>query len=171
MKDEVGIVYSDNAPELIATMKKLGIRRNTSRQYVDRNKAVIEREIRTVSEGTRANLVQSGLLERCWPLASEHHCMALNTSTRLDNDKVPWQLRFGEDFSGMRIPFGAKILFWNNPKVKAPKISKFSPTAAEGIFLGHRIQPGFIWKDEYLAAPLDKTEGAIEANDLKIIRS
>ena len=42
VKDEVGIVYSDNAPELIATMKKLGIRRNTSRQYVDKNKAVIE---------------------------------------------------------------------------------------------------------------------------------
>ena len=99
VKDEVGIVYSDNAPELIATMKKLGIRRNTSRQYVDKNKAVIEQEIRTVLEGTRANLVQSGLPERYWPLASEHRCMALNASTRLDNGKVPWQLRFGEDFS------------------------------------------------------------------------
>ena len=35
-EDEVGIVYidnCDNAPELIAAMKKLGIRRNTSRQY------------------------------------------------------------------------------------------------------------------------------------------
>ena len=171
VKDEVGIVYSDNAPELIATMKKLGIRHNTSRQYVDKNKAVIEREIRTVLEGTRANLVQSGLPERYWPLASEHHCMALNTSARLDNGKVPWQLRFGEDFSGMRIPFGAKVLFWNNPKLKAPKISKFSPTAAEGIFLGYHVQPGFIWQDEYLVAPLDKIEGALESNDLKVIRS
>ena len=97
--------------------------------------------------------------------------MALNTTTRLDNGKVPWQLRFGEDFSGMKIPFGAKILFWNNPKLKAPKISKFSPTAAEGIFLGYHIQLGFIWKEEYLVAPLDKIEGSIEANDLKIIRS
>ena len=80
-------------------------------------------------------------------------------------------MRFGEDFSGIKIPFGAKILFWNNPKLKAPNISKFSPTAAEGIFLGYHIQPGFIWKEEYLVAPLDKIEGAIEANDLKIIRS
>ena len=72
----------------------------------------------------------------------------------------------------MRIfPFGAKVLFWNNPTLKAPKISKFSPTAAEGIFLGYHIQPGLIWKEEYLVAPLDKIEGAIEANDLKIIRS
>ena len=60
--------------------------------YVDNNKAVIEREIRTVLEGAGANLVQSQLPERHWPLASEHHCMALNTSTRLDNGKVPWQL-------------------------------------------------------------------------------
>ena len=172
VKDDVGIVYSNNAKELIATMKKLGIRRNTSRQYVDKNKAVIEREIRTVFEGTRANLVQSGLPERYWPLASEHRCMALNTTTRLDNGKVPWQLRIGEDFSGMRIPFGAKVLFWNNPKLKAPKISKFSPAAAEGIFLGYHTQPGFIWEEEeYLVAPLDKIEGAIEANDLKVIRS
>ena len=37
VKDEFGIVYSDNAPELIATMKKLGILHNTSRQYVDKN--------------------------------------------------------------------------------------------------------------------------------------
>ena len=71
----------------------------------------------------------------------------------------------------MRVPFGAKVLFWNNPKLKAPKISKFSPTAAEGIFLGYHVQPGFIWKDEYLVAPLDKIEGALESNDLKVIRS
>ena len=71
----------------------------------------------------------------------------------------------------MRIPFGAKVLFWNSPKLKAPKVCKYSPTAAEGIFLGYHVRPGFIWKDEYLVAPLDKIEGAIEANDLKIIRS
>ena len=71
----------------------------------------------------------------------------------------------------MNIPFGVKILLWNSPKFKAPKISKFSPSAVEEIFLGYRIQTGFIWKEEYLDAPLNKIEGAIEVNDLKIIGS
>ena len=45
VEDKVGIVYSDNAPELEAAVKQLGVRRNTSRAYVNENKAVIEREL------------------------------------------------------------------------------------------------------------------------------
>ncbi|CAE7521448.1 unnamed protein product, partial [Symbiodinium pilosum] len=56
--DEIGVIYSDNAPELEYAVKKLGVRHNTSREYCDENKAVIEREIRTVLEGTRAALTQ-----------------------------------------------------------------------------------------------------------------
>ena len=49
--DEVGIVYSDNAPELENATPKFRVRRNTSCPYVDESKAVVEREIRTVLEG------------------------------------------------------------------------------------------------------------------------
>eukprot|EP00439_Symbiodinium_sp_Y106_P028636 s8279_g3.t1 len=59
--DEVKVIYSDNALEFDYAAKQLCARHNTSREYVDQNKAVIEREIRTILEGTRANLVQSGL--------------------------------------------------------------------------------------------------------------
>ena len=59
--DKVGVVYSDNAPELKDAVRRMKFRHNTSRAYVDENKAVIEREIRTVLEGTRANLTQAGL--------------------------------------------------------------------------------------------------------------
>ena len=53
--DKVGVVYSDKAPELKDAVKRMKFRHNTSRAYVDENNAVIEREIRTVLEGTRAN--------------------------------------------------------------------------------------------------------------------
>ena len=129
VKDEVGIVYSDNAPELISTMKKLGIRHNTSRQYVDKNKAVIEREIRTVLEGTRVNLVQSGLPEKYWPLAAEHHCMALHTTARLDNGKVPWQLRFDEQFTsslaGCKFPSEPRFCFGTTLSSKLQRYQSF----------------------------------------------
>jgi hypothetical protein len=45
------------------------------------------------------------------------------------------KLRFDEDFPGQLIPFGAKILFWNNPKRADNSSGKMSPTANDGVFL------------------------------------
>ena len=75
--DDVGIIYSDNAPELEDATRKFKIRHNTSRPYADESKSVIEREIRTILEGTRANLTQAGIPEKLWPYAAQHHAMAL----------------------------------------------------------------------------------------------
>ena len=169
--DEVGIIYSDNAPELGQAIKRLGVRHNTSREYVDENKSVIEREIRTILEGTRANLAQSGMPEKYWPLASQHHAFALNLAKRFDTGVVPWEARFGESFTGLVVPFGAKVLYWHNPKQNVPETSKFSSTGVEGIFLGYHVQPGFIFKREYLVAPVHNAVQAIEDGTLKVIRA
>ena len=169
--DKVGIVYSDNAPELKDAVRRMKFRHNTSRAYVDENKAVIEREIRTVLEGTRANLTQAGLPDSLWPYAAQHHAMALNTTKRLDVARIPWEDRFGTPFDGLMIPFGAKVLFWNNPKQNITEASKFAPTGEEGIFLGFHIQPGFIWRKEYLLAPLKGSRDALANGTLKVIRA
>ena len=68
--DNVKMLYSDNALEFDYVAKQLRCRHSTSRAYVDEDKAVIEREIRTILEGTRSNLVQSGLPDRYWPATS-----------------------------------------------------------------------------------------------------
>ena len=95
--DDIKVMYSDNAPELIDGVKQLDrrIRHVTSREYANQNKSVAEREIRTVLEGTRANLVQSGLPEKFWPLAAQHHAMALNLTKRVDADANPGGWRPG----------------------------------------------------------------------------
>ena len=116
--DQIEMLYSDNALEFDYVPKQLRCRRNTSRAYVDENKAVIERKIRTILEGTRSNLVQSGLPDRYWPLAAQHHATCFNIAMRLDNGKVPWDIRFGENFHGKKIPFGAKVLYWETPEAK-----------------------------------------------------
>ena len=110
-KDEVGAVYTDNSRELIATIGELGYRHQTSTEYVDSSKSFVEREIRHMLEGTRTNLVQSGLPARMWPLAMQHFSLAVNASPQLNGDESPWKLRFGEDFLGQLVPFGAKVLF------------------------------------------------------------
>ena len=122
-------------------------------------------------EGTRTNLVQSGLPLQYWPMAMQHFSMAVNATPQLNGDDAPWKLRFEEDFPGQLIPFGAKILFWNNPKRVDNTSGKTSPTANDGIFLGYHIQPGFAWKGEYLVAKLEALDYHAETGSITVQRA
>ena len=170
-KDDVQVVYTDNSPELIRAIKDLGYRHQTSIEYVDSSKSFAEREVRQMLEGARSNLLQSGLPLKMWPLAMQHHATAINASPQLDGSESPWQLRFGEEFPAMHIPFGAKVLFWNNPKRLDNTSGKLSPTANEGIFLGYYIQPGHDWKGEYLVAKLEAADYHVNWGALTIQRT
>ena len=68
------------------------------------------------------------------------------------------------------MPFGAKVLFWNNPKENVTNASKFAPKGEDGIFLGYHIQPRFIWRQEYIVAPLKGSREAIENDHLRTLR-
>ena len=106
-----------------------------------------------------------------WPLAMQHLSLAVDASPQLNGDEAPWKLRFGEDFPGQLIPFGAKILFWNNPKRADDTSVKMSPTANDGISLGYHIQPGFAWKGEYLVAKLDALNYHAENGSITVQRA
>ena len=93
-----------------------------------------------------------------WPLPMQHHAAAINANRQLDGSDFPWQLKCGEDFPAMHIPFGAKVLFWNNPKTTDNTAGKLSATANEGLFIGYHIQPGHDWKGEYLVAKLEAAD-------------
>ena len=170
-KDDVQVVYSDNSPELIRAIKDLGYRHQTSIEYVDSSKLFVEREVRQMLEGARSNLLQSSLPLKMWPLAMQHHAAAINASPQLDGSESPCQLRFGEEFPAMNIPFGANVLFWNNPKRADSTAGKLSPTANEGIFLGYHIQPGHDWKGEYLVAKLEAADYHVNWGALTIQRT
>ena len=169
--DAVEVIYTDNSRELIAGIKELGYRHQTSVEYVDSSKSFIEREVRNMLEGARTNLVQSGMPLQYWPLAIQHFAMATNTSDQLDSSPSPWELRFGEMFEGMAIPFGAKVLFWNNPNRADNTAGKLSPTSVEGVFLGYHVQPGHKWRGEYLVAKLEALDYHVEHNSLTIQRT
>lgn len=49
--DTVGIAYSDNAPEFAKAFEELKIDHQTSIEYLDSTKSVVEREARTLIEG------------------------------------------------------------------------------------------------------------------------
>ena len=170
-KVPVQSIYTDNSRELIAAMKDLGIRHQKSMPYVDSSKSFAEREVRQMLEGARSNLLQSGLPLRYWPLAIQHHAAAVNACQQLNGNESPWKLRFGEEFGGMKVPFGAKILFYNNPNRPDNTSGKLSPTANDGVFLGYYIQPGHQWKGEYLVAKLDALDYHAENGSITVQRS
>ena len=169
--DGVETVYTDNSRELIKAIEDLGYRHQTSIEYVDSSKSFVEREVRQMLEGARSNLVQSGFPLQFWPLAMQHHAVAINASKQLDGKESPWQLRFGDEFPGKIMPFGAKVLFWNNPKRADNTSGKLSPTSNEGVFLGYHIQPGHSWKGEYLVAKLEALDYHVENKSLTVQRS
>ena len=79
---------------------------------------------------------QSAFPERYWPLAAQHHAIALNLTKRFDTGMVPLEARFREPFTGLVVPFGAKVVYWRNPKQNSPETSKFSSTGVEGTCHG-----------------------------------
>ena len=127
-KDDAQVVYTDSSPELLRAIKDLGYRHQTSIEYVDLSKSFAERQVRQMLEGARSNLLQPGLPLKMWPLAMQHHAAAINASHQLDGSESPWQLRFGEEFPAMHIPFGAKVLLWNNTKRADNTAGKLSPS-------------------------------------------
>ena len=140
----------------------MGYRHQTSIEYVDSSKSFVEREIRHLLEGARANLVQSGFPLSMWPFAIQHNAVATNILPQLNGNDSAWYLRFHKAFDEAEIPFGAKVLFWNNPARADNQAGKTSPTSNEGVFLGYHIQPGFAWKGEFLVAKLEGLDYHIE---------
>ena len=170
-RDEVEVLYTDNSRELKAAIEQLGYRHQTSIEYVDSSKSFVEREIRHLLEGARANLVQSGFPLSMWPFAIQHNAVATNILPQLNGNDSPWYLRFNKTFDEAEIPFGAKILFWNNPARADNQAGKTSPTSNEGVFLGYHIQPGFAWKGEFLVAKLEGLDYHIEHASLTVQRT
>ena len=114
----------------------------TKREYANQNKPVVEHEIRTILEGTCANIVQSGLPEKFWSLAAQHRTMALNLTKRLDVDAIPWDLRFGEPFDAMNI-FLSEIKYYigMTPNIKLLRLANLVLQMLRAYFLAITFNP------------------------------
>ena len=166
LDDHVGIFCSDNSGEIAAAVKSMGWRHVLSQPYVSQSSGVIERETRTILEGARANLLQSGLPVELLPLAAQHHAFALNVTIPDDKDKSPWALRFGDEFPDTKIPFGAKLSYWINRQRVDSNQPKFLPTSDVGIFVGYHVQPGFTYTHEILVLPLKNLPDKLRTGDI-----
>ena len=61
---------------------------------------------------------------------------------------TPWQLTHGEDFDGLRLPFGCQVAFKPNP-TKDMESHKMVGDTVDGIFAGYELGPGYTWTGQY----------------------
>ena len=135
-------VYSDNAPEIRAACKAMGIPQGVSTPYRHETNGVIERTIGLINQLSRTVLYQSGLPVTCWPLAVRYAALMLNMRSDLDGGS-PWSKRFEKDCRLTIIPFGAAVTY----KPLGKELHKFDPTSRAGVLIGYTANPGCRLKD------------------------
>ena len=151
-------VFSDGAGELKAACRLMQIPHDCAESGEPQNRAVAERQIQEVSQGTAINLVQSGVPHAFWPEAMQHFVVANNIRVDKRGDS-PWNRRHAAEFEGQQIPFGARIRFIplkTSPHYKEKQ--KFAENAIEGVFLGWKMNIGEKWSKLYVVAPFEDFE-------------
>ena len=144
--DLVGIVYTDNASEMLDAIEELGYKHQTSVEY----QYILPKRLLngksapcTILEGARSNLLQTNMPLSLWPYASKHHAMAINVVKQLNGGDSPRSLRFDNVFLGRRLPFGRLLFFWEGKY--EPKRGKFAPNAKIGVFLDYMFGGVSTW--------------------------
>jgi hypothetical protein len=76
---------------------------------------IIEREVQDMVSGTRTVLVAAGLPAYFWSLAAPCYMHLDNSMPHPSGRPSAGFQRFGEELSGMLIPFGAAVIFKPSP--------------------------------------------------------
>ena len=77
--------------------------------------------MKQVVQGTRCNVLQSGFPHRFWPLAARHWTFA-KTITPQDDDPSPYARLHGAEFDGLRVPFGALVIYKATKRQQAKRM-------------------------------------------------
>ena len=160
--------YSDNAPELVQAVRRLGWSHETSTPGQPQTNGVAERANRTVLEGARTILEHAGLPPQWWPRAVQFLCFARNIEiVRGDSS---WNRRHGKGhFKGPQVPFGALVDFMPSP-VRG-EAQKFAPRAVPGIFWATTSRPVGFGRGMCLLPPFPTSRPPRERRDPLTCRS
>ena len=162
--------YSDNAKEIIKAMEDMGIVHDTSTPHRSETNGVIERAVRRVKEGTSACLVQSGLNEEWWDRATKCYCFLRNVVDLLIDGQTAWMKRFGVDFDGPTIPFGAEVLYKPSSNEDAKRIHRFGNKLLSGIFVGYACHAGGGWTGDFYIIDQEEIDTAENRSDVYVKR-
>ena len=142
--------YSDGAPELHSVCRKLGIRHDVSNPHRSETNGLIERTNRTVIEGARCLLYQSGMPYKYWNTAVKcfadnynftHHDTKKGTNGHIE--------RHGKKFGWKPLVYGCKVRYLPHAEKEVELREKLEPALRDGIFVGYRSHSGGRWTEQY----------------------
>ena len=152
-------IYSDNAGELKAAAEKLGVPHEASEAGVRVSNCIAERNNQDILSMSKPALCRAGMPACCWPFAAPHACFMQNTHCE-DGEESAWSLTHKKgEFTGMKIPFGARVWFKPSDTRPGDVPGKWEPDALEGVFAGYDIAPGYTWTKRYLVWSLTDFDG------------
>ena len=146
------LVHSDSAPEITSAIKSLGwFCEPTLANHWPHN-AVIEREIRTIQEVTRAVHLGAGfnLYPHLWPLSVQYASVVL-TATRGNPSR--YELATGHQFEGQLIPLGRLVHY------KVVDHEKFEASTRPAVFAGYQIDLAYAFRHVVWVLDYQKTQG------------
>ena len=162
-------IYSDNAGEIAVAAERMRMVHATSTPHKPQSNGLCENRVKQVVQGTRCNVLQSGFPHRFWPLAARHWTFA-KSITPLDDDPSPYARLHGAEFDGLRVPFGALVIYKATKRQQAKRM-KFDPTGVYGIFVGYHLHPGYTHSKDYLVIDLDHLRGCnLDTDKVTVLR-
>ena len=163
-------VYLDNAPELIKALEELQWTYDTSTPHRPETNGAAERAVRRVKEGTSATLLQSGLPEEWWQEAMVFYCFLRCIHDKLnaggDSSQTAFELRFGHQFKGPIIPFGAQIEYKPSQQTDILRLHQFGKKMLPGIFMGYVQHAGGGWTGDLIISDWEQIENAATNSDI-----
>ena len=152
------VIYTDNSLEFGRACEDLSWNHCTSTPHRSETNGIAERAVRRVKKGTSAVLLQSGLDENWWAYSMEWYTNLRNVTDLLSDGKTPYERRFGQPFKGPIIPFGSLVEYYPISAKDQSRIHQFGKKVLPGLFLGHALCAGGIWKGDTLVADIEELE-------------
>ena len=143
--DEVKRIHCDNGGEFLSTFVKMCEARNIqvlrSIPHRSQSNGRAERFNRTLEDGVRCCLRQSGLPYEFWDKAAAHWIVNYNVSSLNERGKAPLE-EYNPSSAAMNVhPFGIKV--WYIPDAHGREIAKFAPRQRGAILINYAQHASF----------------------------
>ena len=159
------VIYTDNSLEFGKACEDLSWNHCTSTPHRSETNGIAKRAVRRVKEGTSAVLLQSGLDEKWWVDSMECYSYLRNIQDLLSDGKTLYESRFGMQFKGPVIPFGAMVEYHPISAKDLSRLHHFGLKVLPGIFLGYALNAVRIWKGDIMIADIEELE-EMDASEL-----